>query len=204
VCPIKIHEFPWKSSIFQTKYTLILAPAASSEWLLAGPAEVELLQGIGKLHGIDETSGVWIHGLEDIVSTSWGLMLESALDTLWLSQSSYIFEWIYPLKMVIFHSYASLPEGIASNPPISQRFLGNSVVAAMRITEKSWFGIPKPQKLHARCQTSVWPRPAALFQHRSYRTWGFNQPRGVWIFWAPTGNTIWLWLTVCHGKIHHF
>ena len=37
-------------------------------------------------------------------------------DTLWLCQNSYwkwwSSSWIYPLKMVMFHSYVSLPEGI--------------------------------------------------------------------------------------------
>ena len=41
------------------------------------------------------------------------------LHTLWLCQNSYwkwpFSSWIFPLKMVIFHSYVSLPEGIFLN-----------------------------------------------------------------------------------------
>ena len=63
--------------------------------------------------------------------TTWGLTCFSSLrwdldwgndrnpDTLWLCQNSYgkwpLNSWNFPLKMVIFHSYVSLPEGDDSN-----------------------------------------------------------------------------------------
>ena len=135
--------------------------------------------------------------LLEVRGNVWKLPAKSAIIcTAWLSQkllgksqttwnsSPFIEDLIYPLRMVIFHSYVSLPEGI----PYSCIGSGQRRIQCwMHRTDCAWLPAARPLVASAASKHGVCPGPCGA----SFPGVGTSKIHGIW--WKWMNIIIWKW-----------